>query len=123
MRDLQGPLHGGELNAAVTSALVGIHNKHLGRGATTASTFYNGNVIVTLMREVMTPVERALARSAGDEAVLHVRRQLREALRADYTQAVERLTGKTVVAFISGNHIEPDVAAEVFVLDSPFEPA
>ena len=27
-------LRGGELNAAVTSALVGIHNVHLGRGPT-----------------------------------------------------------------------------------------
>jgi hypothetical protein len=34
------PLQGGELNAAVTSALVGIHNQYLGRGPKTASTFH-----------------------------------------------------------------------------------
>jgi uncharacterized protein YbcI len=32
---------------------------------------------------------------------------------------VERLAGRKVVAFISGNNLEPDVAAEVFVLDAP----
>jgi hypothetical protein len=32
---------------------------------------------------------------------------------------VERLTGRVVVACISGNHIDPDVAAEVFILDAP----
>ena len=36
-------LRGGELNAALTSALVGIHTNYLGRGPKTASTFYQGN--------------------------------------------------------------------------------
>jgi hypothetical protein len=32
---------------------------------------------------------------------------------------VERLTGRTVLAFISGNHIAQDVAAGLFLLDGP----
>jgi len=32
--------------------------------------------------------------------------------------AVERLTGRHVVAFISGNHIDPDSSAELFILDA-----
>jgi len=39
-------LAGGELNAAVTSALVGIHNRYLRRGPKTASTFHYGSVLV-----------------------------------------------------------------------------
>ncbi len=35
----------------------------------------------------------------------------------DLREAVERLTGRRVVAFISGNNLDPDVAAEVFILD------
>ena len=38
-------LTGGELNAAITSALAGIHTEHLGRGPRTASTFHYGNVL------------------------------------------------------------------------------
>jgi hypothetical protein len=34
--------HGGELNAAVTRALVGIQNEYVGRGPRTASAFYHG---------------------------------------------------------------------------------
>ena len=45
-------LRGGELDAAVTSALVGIHSVHLGRGPKGASTFHYGNVIVALMEDV-----------------------------------------------------------------------
>jgi hypothetical protein len=40
-------------------------------------------------------------------------------MEADFRAAVERITGRRVLAFISGNHIEPDVAAEVFILDQP----
>ena len=112
-------LTGGELNAAITSALVGIQTKHLGRGPKTASTFHYGNVVVTLMHEVMTPAEKTLARSDKAEAVIQMRHLFQETMEADFTAAVERLTGRKVVAFISGNHVNPDVAAETFLLDTP----
>ena len=112
-------LKGGELNAAITSALVGIHTEHLGRGPKTASTFHHGNVVVTLMSEVMTPAERTLARTDKGDAVIHMRQLFQETMEADFREAVEHLTGRNVVAFISGNHIEPDVASETFLLDTP----
>jgi uncharacterized protein YbcI len=112
-------LRGGQLNAAVTSALVGIHTEHLGRGPTTASTFHYRNVVVTLMHDVLTRAERALSSDGHAEAIRGVRRLFQSAMERDLRAAVERLTGRRVVAFIGGNEVEPDVAAEVFVLDSP----
>jgi uncharacterized protein YbcI len=113
------PLAGGELNAAVTSALVGIHHRYLGRGPEAATTFHHGNVLVTLMNEVLTHAEKSLARSDQVDAVNHIRRLFQETMEADFREAVERLTGRKVLVFISGNQIDPDVAAEVFVLDGP----
>ena len=69
----QVPLTGGELNAAITSALVGIHSEYLGRGPKSASTFHHGNVLVTLMYEVLTPAEKSLAGANRGEAVSHIR--------------------------------------------------
>ena len=40
-------------------------------------------------------------------------------MQEDLTAAVEALTHRKVAAFMSVNHIAPDVAAEVFVLDEP----
>jgi uncharacterized protein YbcI len=114
----ESPLTGGELNAAITSALVGIQNAHLGRGPTSASTFHHGNVVVTIMNEVMTPAERTLAKSSRGDAVIQMRNLFQETMEADFTKVVESLTGCKVVAFISGNHINPDVAAETFILDA-----
>lgn len=114
-----GPLVGGELNAAITSALVGIHTRYLGRGPRSASTFHHGNVVVTLMHEVLTHAERSLTRSDQIDAVKHIRHLFQETMEADFREAVERLTGRKVLAVISGNHLEPDVAAALFVLDGP----
>ena len=38
------------------------------------------------------------------------------AMRDDLIASVEKHMGRKVIAFMSDNHIEPDVAAEVFVL-------
>ncbi len=112
-------LHGGELNAAITSALVGIHTDHLGRGPKSASTFHHGNVLVTLMYEVLTPAEQALARREHTDAVNNIRHLFQTTMEADFREAVERITRRRVLAFISGNQFDPDVAAELFVLDEP----
>ena len=110
-------LMGGELNAAVTSALVGIHTEHLGRGPRSASTFHHGRVLVTLTHDVLTPAEKSLVRTNRGDAVKHIRQLYQETMATDFCAAVERLTGQKVLAFISGNHIEPDIAAELFILD------
>ncbi len=114
-----GRLQGGELNQAITSALVAIHNKYLGRGPKSASTFYQGSVVVTLMHGVLTHAETVLRETEQSEAVNQLRHLFQETMQADFTQAVEQLSGRKVVAFISGNNLDPDVAAEVFILDGP----
>ena len=40
-------------------------------------------------------------------------------MEAEFRAAVERLTDRKVIAFISGNQIDPDIAAELFILDEP----
>lgn len=112
-------LVGGELNAAVTSALVGIQTEYLGRGPRTASTFHHSNVVVTLMYDVLTKAERALVENERRDAVAQMRHLIQQTMETEFRAAVERLTGRKVVAFVSGNHVDPDVAAELFILDGP----
>jgi uncharacterized protein YbcI len=116
--DESSNLRGGELNAAVTSALVGIQNEHLGRGPRTASTFHHGNVIVTLMHDVMTPLEKSLINAGNATTVTHMRHLVQEAMRGEFSSAIKRLSGRDVIAFLSANHTDPDMASEVFVLDA-----
>ncbi len=112
-------LTGGEVDAAVTSALVGTHHNYLGCGPETAWTFHYGSVPVTLIHEVLTPAEKSLTTTGQVDAVNHIRHLFQDAMAADFREAVERLTGRKVLAFVSGNHLDPDVAAELLILDGP----
>ncbi len=38
------------------------------------------------------------------------------AMRPQFVKAVEEITGRTVIAFMSQVHLDPDMAAEIFVL-------
>jgi uncharacterized protein YbcI len=107
-------LRGGELNAALTEALVRIQTEHLGRGPRTASTFYRHNVIVTLMHDVLTKAEKVLAQKGRGGEVTEVRGLFRQQMEADFRAVVEQLTGQKVLALLGASHIEPDVAATIF---------
>jgi uncharacterized protein YbcI len=48
--------------------------------------------------------------------VLASRKAYQNTMRADLVVAVEEFTGREVMAFLSDNHLEPDVAVESFVL-------
>lgn len=113
------PLRGGELNAAITSAIVGIHTDFLGRGPKSASTFHHGPHVVTVLREVLTRAEQALAEGPHADDVRAMRLLKRDTMAPHFRAAVERLTGRRVIASIGGHDGKPDVAVEVFILDRP----
>jgi uncharacterized protein YbcI len=113
------PLVGGELNAAIARAVVRYHATHLDRGPTKAHAFYHDNIVVVVLEDVLTRGERNVAAAGGTDAVLSVKRAGQDFLRPYLRSAVERLTGIKVRAFLSTNHFDPDLAAELFVLDRP----
>lgn len=113
-------LTGGELNAAVTREVVRIHTATIGRGPRKSYSFHNGNTLVTVLLEVLTRAEQNLVSYDEGEAVLATRRIAQQTMAGEMKAAVEKLTGRSVVAFMSDNHLEPDMAIEVFILDPPF---
>lgn len=111
------PLSGGELNAAVTREVIRVQNESHGRGPRKAFSFYNGNVLTTVMEDVLTPAERRLADSGEGEAVLHMRSLYQKSMGPALKKCIEEITGCKVLAFMNDNHLEPDMAVEVFILD------
>jgi len=65
----------------------------------------------------MTKAEQSLARAGNGDAVLALRRLFQGAMGEELKDSVERLTGRTVTAFLNDNHLDPDLAVEVFILD------
>jgi uncharacterized protein YbcI len=74
-------------------------------------------MVVAIMEDTLTKAERSLVADGRSEEVLHTRRSFQHTMRADAVAAVEALTGRTVIAFMSDTHIEPDLACEVFILE------
>jgi uncharacterized protein YbcI len=112
-------LTGGELNAAVTREVVRIHTAAIGRGPKKSYSFHNGDTLITVLLEVLTRAEQNLVAYEESDSVLAMRRLSQRAMAAEMKAAIERVTRRNVVAFMSDNHLDPDMAIEVFILDPP----
>jgi uncharacterized protein YbcI len=112
-------LKGGALNAAISNAIVGLLRENVGKGPTKARTFHVDKIVLCLLENTMTRAEQSLAAHSKEDYVLGMRHALQETMQEQMTDAVEALTGRKVVAFMSANHLNPDFAAEMFVLDEP----
>lgn len=115
--------HGGSLNSAISSAVVGCLREYTGRGPTKARTSIRDNLVLVLLEDTLTKGEQTLVRSGREETVLDVRHQYQEAMREERIQTVQRLTGRPVLAMMSANHVDPDLGAELFLLDGDPIPA
>jgi uncharacterized protein YbcI len=120
---------GAALNAAISGAIVHLLAESTGRGPTKARTTIDRDLIVVVLQNTLTPGERYLADHGRADQVLDMRAAYQEAMRSACITAIEQLTERTVSAFMSANHIQPDIAAEIFVLDpetarsAPSQPA
>lgn len=116
-------LEGGPLSAAISNKVVQLMSEYTGRGPTRARTFVNDGLVVCLLQDTLTKGERVLAQHDQSEAVLHMRRTFQSTMRHEASAVIEKLTGRQVVAFMSDNHIDPDVAVEIFLLEPTDAPA
>jgi uncharacterized protein YbcI len=107
----------GSIAATISTAAVRLLNEYTGRGPTKAKTTLSGDLVVILLADTMTKAEKTLADSGQAQFVLEMRHRFQLAMREDLVGAVEMATERKVIAFMSDNHIDPDVAAEVFVLE------
>jgi uncharacterized protein YbcI len=111
------PSDQGRLAASISAGIVHVFSEHTGRGPTRARTTIDGETVVVILQDSMTKAERSLVQAGKDAEVLQLRRSFQETMRGDLIAVVERLTRSSVNTFMSANHIAPDAAAEIFLLD------
>jgi uncharacterized protein YbcI len=92
------------------------HRRYTGRGPTRARTTINGEWIFVTLSDTLTKGEQKLAHTGRAQFVRDTRKAFQDAMRDEFVAEVEALTGRTVVAFLSDNHIDPDVGIECFQL-------
>ena len=110
---------GGSLHAAISDAVVRITAEYTGRGPTRARTTINGDWIFVTLSDILTKGERKLAATGRMLSSSATRaRHSRTPCATSSSREIEALTGRPVIAFLSDNHIDPDVAIECFQLAS-----
>ena len=110
---------GGRILSEITNQIVSLVSEHYGRGPIKAKTYALDNLIVCVLSDGLTTVERTLIASGKRGRVLKLRREFHRLMEGPYTQVVERLTGRKVNAFLSQVHVDPDITVEMFVMEGP----
>ena len=75
-----------------------------------------------MLQDSLTRGEQTLMDAGEGVAVLDLRRRWQRVMQTELSREIEELTGRKVIGFMSDNHIDPDIAVEVFVLE-PLPPA
>jgi uncharacterized protein YbcI len=108
---------GQTLTTQISNEMVRLYKDLFGRGPTRARTDYAGpDTIITSLENSLTPAERSLAELGEHQRLRDVRMFFQHARQRDFCDAVERLTGREVRAFVSGIDTVHDVSSEVFYL-------
>jgi uncharacterized protein YbcI len=111
------PRSDGELAATISKTVVRALARTTGRGPTKARTTIGENGVFVVLQDSLTIGEQTLADHGEGQAVLDLRRRWQRVMQADVSQEIEQLTGRKVIGFMSDNHIDPDLAVEVCVLE------
>jgi uncharacterized protein YbcI len=111
------PLAGDELLAAVNDAMIAIHERYYHRPPVTAKTLLLGDdLLACVLGGVYTDVEKTMIELQRSTIVQETRNAFQNAMQGKFIGAVESLSGRGVLAFISNHHVGPDIEIELFVL-------
>lgn len=103
----------------ISEAMVGMYADVYGRGHTSATTYINGRVILCMLADSSTESEAAQMAGGEGAAVIDGRVAFQRDQEGAFTLAIEQITGRNVIAFLSANEASLSHAAEIFVLDAP----
>ena len=104
--------------AAISEAIVSLHREYYGKGPTKAKTFLVDDTVLCLLQGGFTVVEKTLIDDGRERAVHDIRRTFQAAMEERFTSVVEEALGREVIAYMSQVHSDPDISAELFVLES-----
>jgi uncharacterized protein YbcI len=102
---------------AISNAVVQITRDYTGRGPTGSRAHISHDLVTVVLDDVLTKGERQLVRGGQSEKVLELRHDFQVLMRDELVASVETELRRDVIAFMSCNHIDPDLAVETFVLE------
>lgn len=119
---MPGFLDGDDLLIAVSQAMSALHERYYGRVPVSAkSQMMGGDLLACVLGGVYTEVEKTMIELERTAIVQETRSAFQSAMQQKFIAEVERLSGRRVLAFISNQHVGPDLEVELFVLGTARE--
>jgi uncharacterized protein YbcI len=115
--DGQGATTRGEQAAHISRQMVRLMRDIVGRGPTKARTTIGRDHVLVMFQETLTQGERNVIESGESHAVELLRSSYQQLLKGRATLLIEDTLERKVIGFMSANNFDPDMAAEVFVLE------
>ena len=107
----------GASGAEISTGTVQLFRKYTGRGPTRAHTSLVGDSVIVLLKGTLGFAEQSLIDQGHATHLMETRRLYQETMKAELVELVESNLDRKVKAFISAEHVDPDVAVELFVLE------
>ena len=104
-------------SAMISTSAVQLLHEYTGRGPTKAKTVIKDDLVTILLADTLTKGERKLVDKGLSDRVLQLRHDYQVVMREELIGIVERQLDRKVIAFMSQNHVDPDLAVEVFLLE------
>ena len=107
-----------DVTLELSNEMVHLYKLLFGRGPARARTHFAGpDTIICSLERTLTPAEASLVKLGEQQRLRETRMFFQHARERDFREAVERITGRNVVAFVSGIDAPADRTCEVFYLE------
>ena len=104
--------------ADISRAIKDVYTEQFGREPGRTHSHYVGpDAIVCFLRNTLTRAERRLSTLDEHQRLRDMRMLFQYSAEDEFRAAVENITGRTVIAFISGIDTKTDIASEIFLLE------
>jgi len=107
---------------AIGNGIAQLHREHYGRGANITRTTLARDHAIVFLEDIYTPLERTLIDAGDWQMVKSTRQAFQMAMGPAMVDVVDGVLGRKVSAFMSQVHLNPDVAAELFILEPTDKP-
>jgi uncharacterized protein YbcI len=106
----------GELRQQLSNAIVALFKQYFGRGPTDCRTYLEPDLVIVVLAGGYTSAEQTLFQAGKWHEVRQARIAWQDSMEVRFIDTIERLTHRTVKAFLSANRQDAELTIELFVL-------
>jgi hypothetical protein len=96
--------------------MVELHQRYHRAPVTSTTTMLGGDLLACVLGGVYTDVEKTMVELQRATIVQETLSAFQNAMQQKFIEAVERLSGRGVLAFIFNHHVGPDMEIELFLV-------